>query len=146
MQTHEVQIVTDTEQNVWHLVDHSFKPRNTPILLEGEAIVTQMDPEIRLNFRKSVDMADDIPIEGTGLLHAIWLYRNHPDLETRLDQVENPTEMNLRHAGMVDTQLVEVESGNRDRDSGHHWRPLGSVISNDSENVRNEISLMDTQG
>ncbi|KAJ6469325.1 hypothetical protein C8R45DRAFT_1078664 [Mycena sanguinolenta] len=50
--------------------------------------------------------AQDPPINGTSLLHAIWLYRNHPELEMLLEQVEHPTDENLRDAGMVRTQLV----------------------------------------
>ncbi|KAJ6478385.1 hypothetical protein C8R45DRAFT_1157250 [Mycena sanguinolenta] len=49
---------------------------------------------------------DDIHIDGTGILHAIWLYRNHPELETLLEQVEHPTTDNLRWAGEVRTRLV----------------------------------------
>ncbi|KAJ6582222.1 hypothetical protein B0H19DRAFT_1252339 [Mycena capillaripes] len=48
----------------------------------------------------------DVPVDGTGLLHAIWLYRNHPELEVLLEQVERPTDDNLRDAGMVRTRLV----------------------------------------
>ncbi|KAJ7238340.1 hypothetical protein B0H12DRAFT_1237925 [Mycena haematopus] len=48
----------------------------------------------------------DIPIDGTGLLHTIWLYRSHPELETLLEQVEHPTHANLRGAGMVRTTLL----------------------------------------
>ncbi|KAF7360033.1 hypothetical protein MVEN_00731000 [Mycena venus] len=55
----------------------------------------------------------DIPLEGTGLLHSVWLYRNHRELETLLEQVEHPTHDNLRAAGMVRTTLVE----NRNRKS-----------------------------
>ncbi|KAJ6516946.1 hypothetical protein C8R47DRAFT_1268750 [Mycena vitilis] len=47
-----------------------------------------------------------IPIDGTGILHAIWLYRNHPALDTLLPQVENPTTNSLRAAGMVRTKLL----------------------------------------
>ncbi|KAJ6561866.1 hypothetical protein B0H19DRAFT_1259507 [Mycena capillaripes] len=47
-----------------------------------------------------------LPIEGTGLLHAMWLYRNHPELETLLEQVTHPTNDNLRAAGLVRTTLV----------------------------------------
>ncbi|KAJ7352998.1 hypothetical protein DFH08DRAFT_804582 [Mycena albidolilacea] len=43
---------------------------------------------------------EDFPIDGSGILHAIWLYRNHPHLETLLEQVEHPTDLNLRAAGM----------------------------------------------
>ncbi|KAF7358089.1 hypothetical protein MVEN_00856900 [Mycena venus] len=55
------------------------------------------------------EVEQDLPIDGTGLLHAIWLYRNHPELELLLEQVEDPTDYNLRQAGMVRTRLV----GNR---------------------------------
>ncbi|KAJ7885546.1 hypothetical protein B0H14DRAFT_2563872 [Mycena olivaceomarginata] len=45
----------------------------------------------------------DLPIDGTGLLYVIWLYRNHPELEVHLKQVEYPTEDN---AGMVRVTLL----------------------------------------
>ncbi|KAJ7841690.1 hypothetical protein B0H14DRAFT_2782285 [Mycena olivaceomarginata] len=48
----------------------------------------------------------DILIDGTGLLHAIWMCRNHTELEALLPQVENPTINNLREAGMIRTRLV----------------------------------------
>ncbi|KAJ7486745.1 hypothetical protein FB451DRAFT_1534777 [Mycena latifolia] len=48
----------------------------------------------------------DLPMNGTGILHAIWLYRNHPELETLLEQVEHPTDDNLREAGRVRTRLI----------------------------------------
>ncbi|KAJ6516974.1 hypothetical protein DFH09DRAFT_1195779 [Mycena vulgaris] len=44
--------------------------------------------------------------DDTGILHAIWLYRNHPELETLLQQVEHPTSENLRRAGMIRTTLL----------------------------------------
>jgi hypothetical protein len=53
----------------------------------------------------------DLPIDGTGLLHAIWLYRKHPELELLLEQVAHPTDNNLRLAGMVRTRLVEPSLG-----------------------------------
>jgi hypothetical protein len=48
----------------------------------------------------------DLSVNGTGILHAIWLYRNHPELDTLLEQVEHPTDDNLRAAGLVQTRLV----------------------------------------
>jgi hypothetical protein len=36
----------------------------------------------------------------------IWLFRNHPDLAEQLKQVEEPTDYNLRSAGMVRIQLL----------------------------------------
>jgi hypothetical protein len=57
-------------------------------------------------FHRDTKDNQDIPIDGTGMLHAIWLYRNHPKLETLLEQVDHPTDDNLRAAGMVRTRLV----------------------------------------
>jgi hypothetical protein len=48
----------------------------------------------------------DLPVNGTGILHAIWLYRNHPELDALLEQVDHPTDDNLRAAGLVQTRLV----------------------------------------
>ncbi|KAJ7834555.1 hypothetical protein B0H14DRAFT_3461989 [Mycena olivaceomarginata] len=51
---------------------------------------------------RSPNEDDDLPLDGTGILHAIWLYRNHPEIEARLEQVEHPTDENLRAAGMME--------------------------------------------
>ncbi|KAJ7794609.1 hypothetical protein B0H14DRAFT_2922762 [Mycena olivaceomarginata] len=55
------------------------------------------------------EKASDVPLDGTGILHVIWLYRNHPELE----QVGQPTDQNLREAGMVRTRLVGGKFGMR---------------------------------
>ncbi|KAJ6522153.1 hypothetical protein B0H19DRAFT_1086223 [Mycena capillaripes] len=60
----------------------------------------------------------DVPIDGGGILQAIWLYRSHPELERLLEEVENPTEENLRIAWMIRMQLFGVHSGRRTRHSG----------------------------
>ncbi|KAJ7907392.1 hypothetical protein B0H13DRAFT_2332428 [Mycena leptocephala] len=49
---------------------------------------------------------DNMSVDGTGILHVIWLYRNHPELAVLLEQVEHPTNDNLRSAGLVQTRLV----------------------------------------
>ncbi|KAJ7207169.1 hypothetical protein GGX14DRAFT_543674 [Mycena pura] len=91
-------------------------------LLQGNATVTQEFTQTRLDLSEiavigglaaSVVLTlltlpfaifhkdrDDIMIDGVGILHAIWAYRNHPELEILLEQVEHPTEDNLREAGM----------------------------------------------
>ncbi|KAJ7738876.1 hypothetical protein B0H14DRAFT_3515915 [Mycena olivaceomarginata] len=113
---------------------------DAPTLLRGNAEVTEVSTQGRLDsdmiatagglaasvalfllslryslFSKSHKPETDNPIDGTGVLQAIWLYRNHPELETQLNQVDNPTEMNLRKAGMVRTRLVGA--GRRRRES-----------------------------
>jgi hypothetical protein len=47
-------------------------------------------------------------IDGTGILHAMCMCRNHAELEKLLPHVENPTINNLREAGMVRARLVRV--------------------------------------
>jgi hypothetical protein len=39
-------------------------------------------------------------------VHAIWLYQSRPELETWLDQVIDPTNVNLRKAVMIRTRLA----------------------------------------
>ncbi|KAJ7795059.1 hypothetical protein B0H14DRAFT_2921155 [Mycena olivaceomarginata] len=110
-----------------------------PILLRGSAEVTAVSTRGRLDsdiiatagglaasvalfllslryslFSKSHQYQTDNPIDGMGILQAIWLYRNQPELKTQLDQVDNPTEANLREAGMVRTRLVGA--GRRSRE------------------------------
>ncbi|KAF7333175.1 hypothetical protein MVEN_02383300 [Mycena venus] len=62
--------------------------------------------DVYLMQKFNLHSANQSSIDGTGLLHAIWLYRNHPELEDLLEQVEHPTKDNLRDAGMVRTRLV----------------------------------------
>lgn len=64
----------------------------------------------------SSGMNEDPSINGTGILHAIWMYRNHPELQKMLEQVEHPTDENLRVAGMVRTRLVG-EGANEEKTS-----------------------------
>lgn len=61
------------------------------------------------DFRESEQDEDrcDAAISEMGMLHAIWLCRNHPELEKLLEQVVHPTDVNLRKAGMVRVRLVD---------------------------------------
>ncbi|KAJ6589716.1 hypothetical protein B0H19DRAFT_1227082 [Mycena capillaripes] len=68
-----------------------------------------------LQFREWGRMQGAAQIDGTNLLHAIWLYRDHPALETLLEQVDNPTSINLRRAGMAQVRLID--RGARARES-----------------------------
>ncbi|KAF7359664.1 hypothetical protein MVEN_00690500 [Mycena venus] len=104
---------------------------NAPFLLQGGATVIEYLTQVRLDlsiiavgaglavstalmflalpsslFHREAKREKDVLIDGTGILHAIWLYRNHPDLETHLEQVEHPTDENLRKAGIVRIRLV----------------------------------------
>ncbi|KAJ7200664.1 hypothetical protein B0H12DRAFT_1081175 [Mycena haematopus] len=115
--------VTETEPSGFNLVQVD----NLIVLFPGEnATANEQSTETRLDistglvasivlmllslehllFRPDEITEQDIPIDGTGLLHVIWLYRSHPELELLLEQVEQPTDDNLRVAGMVRTRLV----------------------------------------
>ncbi|KAF8157412.1 hypothetical protein K438DRAFT_1777220 [Mycena galopus ATCC 62051] len=101
-----------------------------PVLLTGNSTVTQISVQARLNvsvglfastillllslrisrFRKAGTHKYDVQIDGAGMLHAIWLYCSHPELETLIEQVEDPTDVNLREAGMVTTRFGVPEA------------------------------------
>ncbi|KAF8212755.1 hypothetical protein K438DRAFT_1805044 [Mycena galopus ATCC 62051] len=132
---------TDSEGHSIYTISYSPPPTpagtdlsaffQRPFLISGHANITTLSIETRLDViaglvisivllllslpsslfrgRKSADL----PIDGTGLLHAIWMFRNHHELETLLTQVAHPTHENLRSAGMVRTTLV----GSRIRES-----------------------------
>ncbi|KAJ7823142.1 hypothetical protein B0H14DRAFT_2827074, partial [Mycena olivaceomarginata] len=89
-------------------------------ILRGTADVTVIATQTRLDvvagLVASIALllkASDVPLDGTGILHVIWLYRNHPELETLVEQVGQPTDQNLREAGMVRTRLVGGKFGMR---------------------------------
>ncbi|KAJ7796296.1 hypothetical protein B0H13DRAFT_1934641 [Mycena leptocephala] len=94
-------------------------PPEPPFLLKGNAMVNELLEETRLDVVVGLtastiialvslrySLFHDIPrgdkdlaIGGSGILHTIWLYRNHPELDRFLDQAERPTDENLRKAG-----------------------------------------------
>ncbi|KAF7375776.1 hypothetical protein MSAN_00467300 [Mycena sanguinolenta] len=103
-----------------------------PILLPGTANVTGVFPEVQLELSiiavstglvvslvlMTVSLPllpggfdEKLPIDGTGVLHTIWLYRNNPELQRMLEQVKYPTLENLRAAGMVRTRLMADRVG-----------------------------------
>jgi hypothetical protein len=66
-----------------------------------------------LDFRKTQMPVEDMEIDGTGILHIIWLYRNHQGLQSALDQVDSPTNQKLREAGMIQARLAGEGHGPR---------------------------------
>ncbi|KAF7312888.1 hypothetical protein MKEN_00973200 [Mycena kentingensis (nom. inval.)] len=46
-------------------------------------------------------------ISGTGILHILWLSRNHPELHGNLAQVAKPSDNALRAAGMVPIRFAD---------------------------------------
>jgi hypothetical protein len=45
-----------------------------------------------------------------GLLHTIWWFRQHHELEASLVQVSHPTDHNLRTAGLVKNHISDVDA------------------------------------
>jgi hypothetical protein len=93
------------------IVEHNCGAYSTtpPVILQSNA--SQVSAGLAISiilFLLAQGSTDDhdIRVNGTGILHAIWLYRNHPELDTLLVQVEYPTDDNLRSAGLVQTRLL----------------------------------------
>ncbi|KAJ6521157.1 hypothetical protein DFH09DRAFT_1331352 [Mycena vulgaris] len=105
----------------------------SPFLLEGDAKVQQHVSQVRLHLNlvailiglcASISLAllsilfcrdqsgPHTGITGFGLLHIIWLFRNHPEPDGILPEVETPSDDSLRAAGMVPVKLIDsVASG-----------------------------------
>ncbi|KAJ7452646.1 hypothetical protein FB451DRAFT_1282765, partial [Mycena latifolia] len=104
-----------------------------PVLSVGSTEVSLVEPATRLNLNiipVSLGLGASIvasllaiqfvlrsgargtPLTGMGILHGIWLFRNHPRLEDELENATKPTDRELRAAGMVRVQFLG-ESGNR---------------------------------
>lgn len=50
-----------------------------------------------------------VSADGLGLLHTIWFFQHHPDLTEILEQVEDPTDYNLRVAGLIKVRLLDAD-------------------------------------
>ncbi|KAJ7761337.1 hypothetical protein B0H16DRAFT_1688459 [Mycena metata] len=119
------------------VINHTLKdtPLDAPYLLEGTATVYEYVTETRLHLSiaavvigllastsltaLSVSYCKDqtgsnVSLAGSGLLHAIWLFRNHPDLDVVLPRVNDPTDYNLRAAGMIPVKLGDSVGGEPD--------------------------------
>ncbi|KAJ6459305.1 hypothetical protein C8R45DRAFT_1031032 [Mycena sanguinolenta] len=101
-----------TETNVKALLDLSTTAITGDILASTVLLLVSLQ---FLDLRKSREHDADVAISGMGLLHAIWLYREHPELEKLLEQVVEPTDENLRRAGMVRMRLAGSGFGKRRR-------------------------------
>ncbi|KAJ6605554.1 hypothetical protein DFH09DRAFT_1121575 [Mycena vulgaris] len=122
---------SDKVRKFWTIEEVS----NPLLLLPGSAAVEKISTQARLDlsaglvastallvlslpsslFNGSAKKDSDLSIDGTRILHAIWLYRNHPELETLLEHVEHPTHDNLRQARMVRTRLTTGQMRKRRR-------------------------------
>ncbi|KAF8180038.1 hypothetical protein K438DRAFT_1976997 [Mycena galopus ATCC 62051] len=111
------------DQGTSQLFNSSF-PNPHPVLAIGRAIVDVPNPSSRLDlsiFAIAFGLAASISlfllaaphlisrstggvktlVGGTGVLHIIWLLRNHSEVQELFPEVEEPTKHNLRAAGMV---------------------------------------------
>ncbi|KAJ7353522.1 hypothetical protein DFH08DRAFT_987993 [Mycena albidolilacea] len=122
---------------------NSSEAAHPPLLLRGNAAATELVIKAHLDVaagletsigllvlsfpasllgrgaKNDEDSEDAIAIDGTGPLHTIWPYRNHPELEILLEQVEHSNEDNMRDAGMVTTSLVGGQSKRRSFNAAH---------------------------
>ncbi|KAF8143161.1 hypothetical protein K438DRAFT_1784039 [Mycena galopus ATCC 62051] len=65
-----------------------------------------------LLFRTDEKTEQSMPIDGTGLLHTIWLYRNHSELEMPLEHAEHPTDDSLHDVEMNQKAKVNWDTSN----------------------------------
>jgi hypothetical protein len=56
----------------------------------------------------SVGKTSKHSLNGIGLLHTMWLYQHHPELSEILEKVDDPTDHNLRAAGLVKIRLLDA--------------------------------------
>ncbi|KAJ7889748.1 hypothetical protein B0H13DRAFT_1887860 [Mycena leptocephala] len=61
-----------------------------------------------LDFRKTQMLVENMEIDGTGILHIIWLYRNHQGLQSALDQVGSPTNQKLQEGWQERVMVPET--------------------------------------
>ncbi|KAJ7019086.1 hypothetical protein C8F04DRAFT_353328 [Mycena alexandri] len=64
-------------------------------------------------------------IEASGILHNIWLWRSHPRLRSLLSDIKQPTEANLRTAGLIPIQLSAKDMGSEDMQQPGNPRSFG---------------------
>ncbi|KAJ7796955.1 hypothetical protein B0H14DRAFT_3157752 [Mycena olivaceomarginata] len=101
-----------------HTIIHTTTPEtwlSTIAILWGllaSALLTLYSAKFSTYATPSADTREGI--DGTGFLHAIWVFRNSPMLRRHLEQVHTPSEKNLRKAGMIKARLADranVNSG-----------------------------------
>ncbi|KAF7326799.1 hypothetical protein MSAN_02499400 [Mycena sanguinolenta] len=114
-----------------------------PISLFAGLAVSIALMAVSLPLLQSSGVDEDPPINGTGILHAIWMYRNHPELQKTLEHVEHPTDENLRAAGMTlatrrglqKDQLLTVT-----HDNAAAWAGIGAALAS----LWNQMKIPDT--
>lgn len=51
-------------------------------------------------------------LDGTGILHVIWLFRNNPEWAEVIPQINDPTEQELRAAAIMEVSVRGEETEN----------------------------------
>ncbi|KAJ7614493.1 hypothetical protein FB45DRAFT_1110256 [Roridomyces roridus] len=133
------------------------QPFDVPFLA-GQAIVTQLVIQDRLNLdiisivecllaslallglsfrfsslRRAKRDGRATTIHGLDVLQTIWLYRYHSQLSAGLEQVQVPTDMNLRRAGMLQVQLIDGTAPVREASDSWEFGP--GKISEDAHTL-----------
>lgn len=53
---------------------------------------------------------EDSRVTTGGMLQVIWLLRTHPEIQKIVCAVEDPSDKNLRTAGMVEVRLADTRA------------------------------------
>ncbi|KAJ6488838.1 hypothetical protein C8R45DRAFT_929540 [Mycena sanguinolenta] len=96
----------------------SLNIQKPPILEQQNITLSHIVPAGRLNvspWAASIGLGASamllvLAITSMGLLQTIWVFRHHPELSERLDDMEDSTDLGLRAAGMVNIRLLDAES------------------------------------
>ncbi|KAJ7193131.1 hypothetical protein GGX14DRAFT_593206 [Mycena pura] len=110
-------------------IQGQFGSDNLPNLSAGNATVKQVVLAARLDMSLpavSIGLAGSIilliligwisigtnrsnlPLAHLGLLQIIWIFEHHPELHEILEQVDDPTDDNLRSAGLINVCLADA--------------------------------------
>ncbi|KAJ6602731.1 hypothetical protein DFH09DRAFT_1125418, partial [Mycena vulgaris] len=129
-----------------------------PILLAGNTQIQQGVSLVRLNISLiavslalatsfilmilcislvSLPASLDNLIEGTGLLHNIWLWRYHPEHSDVLEDVKQPTQMNLRTAGL---RVLQLSDGLLLGEGGRGYLPVGKQTKGRRNHIQHSQS------
>ncbi|KAJ6488764.1 hypothetical protein C8R45DRAFT_1142866 [Mycena sanguinolenta] len=101
-----------------------YEPGESPVLMTGIVVVTQVNLAARLNISLGLGASTILlmlsmvflPEVGTpqtllarmGLLQVIWIVQHHPELQEILEEAQDTTEHSLRAAGLVKIRLLDA--------------------------------------
>ncbi|KAJ7929724.1 hypothetical protein B0H13DRAFT_1859447 [Mycena leptocephala] len=118
-----------------------------PVLQSGNAMAQKLVPTARLNISLAAcsiglgasimllilaiifsapNTKSNFSLTSLGFLQLIWVFEHHPELSEILEHVEDPTDYNLRTAGLV--KVIQPHSWKSDKQQGERTQHIGPTI------------------